>query len=55
MSRNPYYNGPPSDHFDGERFFVRGVTRDKTRGELWRWRTQGKRAPSGRRDPCAMK
>lgn len=45
MSRNPYYNGPPSDHFDGERFFVRGVTRDKTRGELWRWRTQGKRAP----------
>ena len=43
MPRNPYYNGPPSDHFDGERFFIKGVTRDKTRGEFWRWRLRGNR------------
>jgi L-ascorbate metabolism protein UlaG (beta-lactamase superfamily) len=38
MPRNIYYNGPKSDHFDGERFFIRGITRDKTRGEFLRWR-----------------
>ncbi len=37
MPSNPYYAGPVTDHFDGTRFFVRGVTRDKTRAELWRW------------------
>ncbi len=45
MTRNPYYNGPPGDHFDGLRFFVPGVTRDKTPAELWRWRARGNRAP----------
>ncbi len=44
MPRNSYYQGPLSDHFDGTRFFLKGVTRDKTREELWRWRTRGKRA-----------
>ena len=43
MARNPYYDGPPSDHFDGERFFIKGVTRDKTHGEIWRWRLRGGR------------
>jgi len=32
---NPYYSGPVSDHFDGERFFFPGGPRDKTRRELW--------------------
>ncbi len=44
MPRNPYYNGPLSDHFDGTRFFIKDITRDKTREELWRWRTGPKRA-----------
>ncbi len=35
---NPYYSGPTSDHFDGERFFLPGRTRDKTRNDLLRWR-----------------
>ena len=43
MPRNPYYDGPHSDHFDGTRFFIKDVTRDKTRDELWRWRMRGKR------------
>ena len=45
MPRNLYYNGPRSDHFDGERFFFKGLTRDKTRGEIWRWRLRGNRVP----------
>ena len=41
MARNPYYDGPVSDHFDGLRFFVPGAPNpDKTAAELWRfWRT----------------
>ncbi len=41
MPRNRYYQGPVSDHFDGERFFVPGAPPpDKSAGELWRfWRT----------------
>ena len=35
MARNPYYNGPASDHFDGERFFVPDGAPDKSRRELW--------------------
>ena len=45
MVHNPYYNGPKSDHFDGERFFIRGITRDKAPGDLLRWRMQGARKP----------
>jgi L-ascorbate metabolism protein UlaG (beta-lactamase superfamily) len=52
MSR--YYNGPVSDHFDGERFFDRHGVQPKGRGDLLRWlsgrrRTRAKwprRAPS---------
>jgi L-ascorbate metabolism protein UlaG (beta-lactamase superfamily) len=35
MSR--YYNGPVSDHFDGERFFDRRGVPPKGRGDLLRW------------------
>ncbi len=36
MTKNPYYQGPVSDHFDGTRFFIAGGAPDKTRGDLWR-------------------
>jgi L-ascorbate metabolism protein UlaG (beta-lactamase superfamily) len=36
MPKNPYYNGPVSDHFDGTRFFIAGGAADKTRSDLWR-------------------
>jgi L-ascorbate metabolism protein UlaG (beta-lactamase superfamily) len=35
MSR--YYNGPVSDHFDGERFFDRSAAPSRGRGDLVRW------------------
>jgi L-ascorbate metabolism protein UlaG (beta-lactamase superfamily) len=35
MSR--YYNGPVTDHFDGERFFDRGSSPPKGQRELLRW------------------
>ncbi len=44
MPRNRYYDGPVSDYFDGERFFIKGFTRDKSLADLWRWRTGGNRA-----------
>jgi len=37
MPRNPYYNGPVSDHFDGLRFFPPGGARDKSLGDLFRF------------------
>ena len=42
---NRYYQGPPSDHFDGTCFFHPGLpSSDKTFFDLLRWRFQGKRA-----------
>jgi L-ascorbate metabolism protein UlaG (beta-lactamase superfamily) len=41
---NRKYSGPPSDHFDGERFFVPGFTADKTRADLLKWSFGEKRA-----------
>lgn len=41
---NPYYQGPPSDHFDGLRFHLPGHTRDKSRREFLRWRFGGGKA-----------
>ena len=40
---NPYYNGPPSDHFDGVRFFAPGRSnfRDKSSLDLLRWHFGG--------------
>jgi len=43
--RNPYYNGPVSDHFDGERFFVKGHVRDKSRTDLLKWSLFETKAP----------
>jgi L-ascorbate metabolism protein UlaG (beta-lactamase superfamily) len=42
--RNPYYQGPASDHFDGSRFFMAGHSCDKSFRDLLRWRSSGRRA-----------
>ena len=34
---NPYYQGPVSDHFDGQRFHLPGYTRDKGVRDRLRW------------------
>ncbi len=45
---NPYYRGPASDHFDGERFFHPGLpASDKTILDVLRWKLRG----SGKRTP----
>ena len=42
---NRYYSGPPSDHFDGRRFFnPHHPNTDRTLLQLLRWRFGGKRA-----------
>jgi L-ascorbate metabolism protein UlaG (beta-lactamase superfamily) len=39
MPRNRYYQGPPSDHFDGTRFFNPGQpTTDRGLGDMLRWK-----------------
>jgi L-ascorbate metabolism protein UlaG (beta-lactamase superfamily) len=38
------HNGPPSDHFDGTRFFVPGHNGDKSTKDLLRWNLTEKRA-----------
>ena len=43
-SRNPYYSGPVSDHFDGVRFFVPGGQVPKGFVELIKWQWDGGRA-----------
>ncbi len=43
---NRYYNGPVSDHFDGERFFNPGLRpSDKSLLNLLTWRLGGRRTP----------
>ncbi|HMG86359.1 MAG TPA: MBL fold metallo-hydrolase [Terracidiphilus sp.] len=43
---NRYYNGPPSDHFDGKRFFHAGLpSTDKSILELLRWKLFEKQSP----------
>jgi len=38
-TNNPYYRGPPSDHFDGTRFFNPGqTTPDRGFGDIMRWK-----------------
>lgn len=45
MPRNRYYQGPPSDHFDGVRFFNPGQAQTAHRvRDLLRWRFSGERA-----------
>jgi hypothetical protein len=36
MTRNPYYSGPVSGHFDGVRFFQAGGAADRGLPELLR-------------------
>ena len=51
---NRYYRGPPSDHFDGHRFFnPRHPNTDRTLLELLRWRFGGERATGPYRHPRA--
>jgi len=39
MPKNSYYDGPVSDHFDGQRFFNPGeAPTDRSLGEILRWR-----------------
>lgn len=46
MPRNRYYQGPCSDHFDGERFFNPGQpSSDKSLRDLLRWRFGGGGTP----------
>jgi L-ascorbate metabolism protein UlaG (beta-lactamase superfamily) len=47
LPRNPYYNGPASDHFDGVRFFLPGGPPDKSAADLWRMLLGAR----GRREP----
>lgn len=43
--RNPYYDGPPSDHFDGLRFFnLPGPASDKSLGDVLRWQLRETKA-----------
>jgi L-ascorbate metabolism protein UlaG (beta-lactamase superfamily) len=42
-SRNRYYEGPETDHFDGVRFFSPGQPQDKGLVELLRWQLGGGR------------
>lgn len=38
MARNRYYQGPPSDHFDGTQFFYPGHATDRGFRDILRWR-----------------
>jgi L-ascorbate metabolism protein UlaG (beta-lactamase superfamily) len=40
-TRNRYYSGPPSDHFDGERFFNPGGEAPHGLGAVLRWKLKG--------------
>ena len=43
--KNPYYSGPKSDHFDGEKFFNPGqAPSDKSLLDVLRWRLAGTRS-----------
>jgi L-ascorbate metabolism protein UlaG (beta-lactamase superfamily) len=44
-SRNRYYDGPVSEHFDGVQFFIPGYQTDRGLADLLRWQTGGGRAP----------
>ena len=51
--RNRCYQGPRTDHFDGERFFHPGLpSSDKSLGTVLRWRLLGKRVRWPERVPA---
>src|SRR5438105_9991349 len=41
----PRYQGPRSDHFDGERFFLAGAPPQAGFKEFWRWQMNREHAP----------
>ncbi|MCA2011317.1 MBL fold metallo-hydrolase [Cereibacter sphaeroides] len=43
MPRNRYYSGPPSDHFDGTRFFNPGGEAPRGFRDMLRWQREGQR------------
>ena len=51
--RNPYYNGPVSDHFDGLRFHIPNITSDKSTGDLLKWQIDRNRQKWPERAPGA--
>lgn len=43
--QNRYYSGPPSDHYDGTRFFNPGQpSPDRSLADIWRWKRSGSAA-----------
>lgn len=54
-SRNPYYDGPISDHFDGLRFFRPGKVTDRGILDLLRWQVGGGRQPWPAQDPSPFR
>ena len=49
--RNPYYQGPVSDHFDGTRFFNPGGAPPNGFRDMLRWQMSAERARWPRRLP----
>lgn len=45
MTRNPYYAGPVTDHFDGTRFSNAGRSTDRSFSDLLKWRFGGGHQP----------
>jgi L-ascorbate metabolism protein UlaG (beta-lactamase superfamily) len=54
MSRNRYYSGPISDHFDGTRFYLADGPRERGLGEILRWRMGERRALWPKRFPSPL-
>jgi L-ascorbate metabolism protein UlaG (beta-lactamase superfamily) len=52
---NPYYQGPASDHFDGQRFFSPVQPQDKRLTDLLRWQLGGGRKPWPERFPSPFR
>ncbi len=46
---NRYYQGPPSDHFDGTHFFIPGHTTANCTSDFWKWKLNGERRAWPRR------
>lgn len=53
--KNPYYAGPPTDHFDGVRFSNFGKAPDKPLSALLKWRFSGGGDPWPKSVPPRMK
>ena len=46
MTSNRYYSGPPSDHYDGARFFNPGLpSTDRSLGQMLKWKLGGAATP----------